>query len=441
MQTSRLLYANGAPGQHAASYYAATANGMIEHPPLTGSHSFDICVVGAGFTGLSSALHLAERGYRIVVVDAHRVGWGASGRNGGQVGSGQRLEQDQLEKLVGLEDAKKAFQIGIDAASLVRELINKHRIDCGYRPGIIHANHRRRFDTHSKWYAEHLNRTYGYDTIRHLSADEMAAEIASPHYYGGTLDIACGHLHPLNFALGLMRAAIAAGVTFHEQSEVTNIEDDGGRLTVSTATGRVDCNTAILACNGYLDARLGDLYPAVGAKVMPINNFMVASEPLGEDGAHALITNSYAVADSRFVVNYFRISDDYRLLFGGGERYSYRFPTDIKGFVRPYMLQVFPQLKDIRLDYGWGGTLAITGSRLPHIQRISDRVYSASGYSGSGVAMATMAGQILSEAIDGQMARFDVMGSMPTRAFPGGSRLRAPLLAMAMFWYGLRDRL
>jgi len=428
-----LLDANDKTGQHAPSWYAATANPLEEFAPATGNLKFDIAIIGAGYSGLSSALHLSELGYKVCVLDAHRVGWGASGRNGGQVGSGQRLDQDELENLVGFEDAKKAFEIGTEAADLVRSLIGKHEIDCAYRQGTIGANHKSRYDADALSHVEMMRETYDYHSMSYLAVEEMREKVGSPNYSAGILDTHTGHLHPLNYARGLARAAIAAGAEIFEMSRAICVESG----KVKTAQAEISANKIILACNGYL----GNLDKNVANRVMPINNFIIATEPLSDEMCKSLIRDGECVYDSRFVVNYFRVSQDNRMLFGGGENYSYRFPKDIIKTVRKPMLQVFPQLEDAKIDFAWGGTLAITYKRLPHFEFRQDGIINISGYSGSGVHMATMAGKIVAEAVNGQMARFDIMSQLPTPKFPGGAALRWPLLPLAMTWYALRDRL
>jgi len=431
-----LLHLNDRDGNYPPSWYAATAVGVPETQPLEGSHRCDVAIIGGGFTGLSAALHLAERGYSVSLLDAHRIGWGASGRNGGQVGTGQRVAQDELEQKVDRGLAHAAWQIAQEAKALVKDLIARHQIPCDYRNGSIHANHRRRYDRHSQRFAELLNEKYDYDQIRYVPPDEMQTLVGCRDYSAGTLDMGAGHLHPLNYALGIARAAMAAGADIFEHSEVTRI-DLGEPARLHTTHGCVTARYVLYACNGYI----GSLEKSISRHVMPINNYIIATEPLDDDTVHRLIANGACVSDSRFVVNYFRCSADNRMLFGGGESYGYRFPRDIKAFVRRYMLRIYPDLKDAKVDYGWGGTLAITMSRLPYFQRHSANVFSASGYSGSGVALATGAGAMLAEAVDGLASRFDIMNSLPTPRFPGGGRFRAPLLALAMTWYALRDRL
>ena len=430
-----LLTANDRPGAYPDSYYRATANRLEPFAPLVEDATCDVCIVGAGYTGLSAALYLAENGFDVMVVEAHRVGWGASGRNGGQLGSGQRLDQVQLERDLGQKAARQLWDLGRDAKTLVRDLIDRHDIECDYRPGILHADHRQRYVDDSRAYAEKLQRDYGYGQIRFVDREQLTDMVDSPAYFGGTYDTGAGHLHPLNFALGLARAARDAGARIHENTRVSKIET-GATTRVQCGNLKVMARHVLLACNGYL----GDLDTTVARRVMPINNYIIATEPLTGDRAHAALRRNIAVADSKYVVNYFRLSRDNRLLFGGGESYGYRFPRDIKAFVRPHMLAIFPQLKDVQIDYGWGGTLGITMNRMPHLRRLEGGVLTASGYSGHGLGMATFCGRLAGELICGTASRFDMMAAIPTPDFPGGAKYRRPLLALAMLYYSLRDR-
>lgn len=430
------LHANDKSGQHPASYYAATANKHLSFPSLKGDHSCDVCVIGAGYAGLSAALHLAQRGYSVKLLEAHCIGWGASGRNGGQLGSGQRLEQEDLESLVGLERAKALWTLAEDAKALVKELIQTHQIHCDLKPCILHADHKKSYVKHSQKLAEKMQRDYGYDQIQFVDKAELQQMLDTTAYHGGTLDRGAGHLHPLNFALGLAQACQAAGVEIFEHSEVEQVQN-GEPAKINLAHGSVTARYVIYACNGYIDK----LEKKVAARVMPINNYIIATEPLSEGLAKSLIRDDVAVADSKFVINYYRLSSDNRMLFGGGESYSFKFPADIKGFVRKPMLEIYPQLKDTRIDYGWGGTLGITLNRMPYFAKIAPNILNASGFSGHGVAMATLAGKVLAEAIDGQASRFDVMEKVPTHIFPGGRHMRWPLMVLAMLYYSLRDRL
>lgn len=429
-----LLFANDRRGIYPDSWYAATARPLAPFLALRGEARADVCVIGGGYTGLSAALHLAGAGASVILLEAHRVGFGASGRNGGQVGSGQRLGQAELERMAGRGNARRLWDLSEEAKALVADLTRRHRIDARIVPGIAHAAWTKAALDHETAEAERLHRDYGYDRIEILDAPGMAALTGAPGFSGGTLDRGAFHLHPLRFALGLAEAVRDAGVTIHENSLVTGIEP-GPRPRVTTGAGEVSADAVVLAANGYL----GDLDRATAARVMPINNFIVATEPL--DGFPEILPGDEAVADSRFVVNYWRRSEDNRLLFGGGESYGYRFPRDIAQTVRRPMEQVYPQLKGIRIDHAWGGTLAITMNRLPIFARPRPGVWTASGYSGHGVALATLAGRMLADAICGRGADFDLAAATAARAFPGGRHLRSPLLALAMTWYALRDRL
>ncbi|MER2507174.1 MAG: FAD-binding oxidoreductase [Amaricoccus sp.] len=432
MRQLDLLTANDPTGDYPASWYAETAAASPPFSPLEGAVTADVCVIGGGYTGLSAALHLARAGFDVRLLEAARVGWGASGRNGGQVGSSQRRDQDWLEAAVGVARAHALWRLAQEARALVSELIARHAIACDLRPGVLYAHHRRAYVAESAAYAERLARDYGYESITSLDARETAEALGTEAFHGGALDRGAAHLHPLNFALGLARAASAAGVHIHEASRVTSIGPP-----VRAARGEVRARYVLVACNGYL----GDLVPAVAARVMPINNFIVATEPLAPELAAPLLRGDIAAADSRFVVNYWRMTPDRRLLFGGGESYGYRFPRDIAAVVGPRMRAIYPQLRETRITHAWGGTLAITRSRMPAFQRLGSNVFSAAGYSGHGVAMATLAGKLMAEAVRGGAERFDIFAGIPALPFPGGASLRAPLLALAMTWYALRDRL
>ena len=421
------------PEAHVDSWYAATANQSLSFPPLRGAAAADVCIVGGGYTGLSAAIHLRQRGYSVILLEANRVGWGASGRNGGHVGTGQRAGQEQLEKWVGLEQAQALWQLGLEAVETVCDLIAEHDIDCDLRSGNLHVASKRGDASELAADVDHLNRVYGYDDIRYVEADELAQMTSGQGFHGATFDSGARHLHPLNYALGLARDL---GAVLHEGSRVTHYREDG-RVAVSTDEGRVDCNYLVLACNGYLE----HLEPRAAGRIMPINNYMLATEPLPETLAQQLIRDDCSMSDTLFVVNYWKLSADRRLLFGGGESYSRRFPADIKGFVRKYMLRIYPELARTRIDYGWGGTLAITLNRMPDFGRLSQGVFYAHGYSGHGVPTATLAGKLLAEVISGSAERFDVMASVPSPRFPGGTLLRWPGLVAGMLFYSLRDRL
>jgi len=421
---------------HTDSYYASSANPAPAYPALEDTVEADVCVIGAGYTGLSSALHLAERGYRVLVLEAERIAWGASGRNGGHVGVGQRRGQGDLEKMLGLDTAKKLWDMSVEAVQLVEALIDKHKIQCDLKRGIMHLAAKRSHNEHLREEVALLRERYGYGQIRYADESEVRALVGSERYFGAQIDSGSLHLHPLNFALGLANAAAAAGVQFYEHSRVTKYSG-GSPCVVETAKGRVRTGNIVLACNGYL----GNLEPRMAGKIMPINNFVLATEPLPESLARELIANDYALQDTLFVIDYWKLSGDNRLIFGGGENYTSRFPQDIRGFVRKYMLRVYPQLADTRIDFGWGGTLAITLNRMPHLGRLEPNVYYAQGYSGHGVPTATFAGKLIAEAISGTEERFDILAQIPTRTFPGGTLLRWPGLVAGMLYYSLKDKL
>jgi len=429
-----LLHANDRPGEYPASYYAATRTPLGPFPRLHGAQTADVAIVGAGYMGLSAALHLAEKGFSVVVLEAHRVGFGASGRNGGQVGSGQRQDQVWIEKAVGRDHAHRLWDMAEDAKTLVRDLIDRHRMPVTFRPGVAHACYSEAEVADTRAAAEKLARDYGYSQTEVLDRPAMRHLIGSDRFAGGAVDRGAGHIHPLNFAIGLAKAAATAGARIHEESEVLQLTP-GAKVTLRTAEGAVTADHVILAGNGYL----GGLEPTYPSRVMPINNFIVATEPLGSRAAEVL-AEPIAVADSNFVVNYWRLSDDNRLLFGGGESYGYRFP-DILKTVRAPMLKIYPQLADVKITHAWGGTLAITMNRMPALMRPHPNVLAGSACSGHGVALSTLTGKLMAETIAGDASGFDLLASVPQLRFPGGAALRWPLLVMAMTWYGMRDRL
>ncbi len=437
MSKNNLLYSNDPVGRYPPSWYAATAEGVTQQPPLSESVSCDVCIIGAGFTGLSAALTLADAGVDVVLLDAHRVGWGASGRNGGQLGSGQRLDQQELEERYGLDQARALWVLAEASKQHVQDLIKEHNIECDYRSGVVHVNHQRRFTSETEAYVAKLNKEYQYDQITFADQSEVRQRLASDAYYSGSVDTGSGHLHPLKLVTGYARAALERNVRIYENTEVVNYTDSKELVITKTKHGDVSAKQLLIACNGYL----GNLNSEVAASVMPINNYIIATEALDSDLAESLIRDNMAVADSKFVVNYFRVSSDNRLLFGGRESYGYRFPKDIKTFVRSAMLGVYPQLKDKTIAYGWGGTLAITMNRMPYIKQLSTNVISSSGYSGHGVGMATLAGKLCGEALIGKFDSFNVMAAVDHMAFPGGALMRSPLLKLGMLYYSLRDKL
>jgi gamma-glutamylputrescine oxidase len=419
------------------SWYESTVENTRSCPSLQGESRVDVGVVGGGYTGLSTALHLAERGYRVGLLEAEHIGWGASGRNGGQICSGQRENMLTIERLVPIEDARRLWDLGEEAKALVRKRINQHNISCDLRSGILTAAWKPSHYRFLSRYTEHLRRQYDYGEVHLLDSREIQHHLATSRYHGGCLDQGAGHLHPLKFALGLGEAATEAGVAIYHRSKVIDIRRINGQSVIRTNSGQLIAPIVVIACNGYL----GRLEPRLTGAVMPINNFILATECLGHKQSQNLIRNNVAVSDTKFVVDYYRMSSDYRLLFGGGENYTHKFPTDIKSFVRRYMLRVFPQLSEVSIDYAWGGTLAITRSRLPLFGRLDGDTYYALGYSGQGVALGTLAGQVLSNAVAGTVEDFDIFARLPRRRFPGGYFFRWPSLALGMMYYAIRDHL
>ena len=432
-----LLFSNDRRGEYPPSLYADQVAPLPPFPALTGKVRADVCVVGAGYTGLSAALHLAQAGFDVVLLEAHRVGFGASGRNGGQIGSGQRLGVEELERMAGRDRARILWDMAEAAKRLTRDLASRAGVTV--HDGVAHAFRKPEELDHARREAEHLARHYDYDRIEIHDPASFHAILPSDAYRGGELDRGAGHLNPLALALGMARLAQAAGARIHEASHVEAIDfarDARSKSTVRTAQGEVSCDHVVLAANGYL----GDLVPKVAARVMPINNFIAATAPLGPRAVEVL-TRNIAVHDTKFVVNYWRLDDEGRLVFGGGENVSYRFPKDIGAKVRKPLAQIYPGLADIPFTHCWGGTLAITMNRMPCFMRPAPNALSASGFSGHGVALATLAGKQMADAIAGQAQGFDTMAALPTARFPGGHFLRWPLLVAGMGWYALRDRL
>ncbi|HUG61341.1 MAG TPA: FAD-binding oxidoreductase [Methylomirabilota bacterium] len=420
----------GAP--HAPSWYAASAGDAPRHPPLQGARRADVAIVGAGYTGLSAALTLAAAGRDVVVLEANKIGWGASGRNGGQIHPGQRRDPDWLAARLGEPATRRLLELADDALAHQRALIADHAIDCDLAPGLIHGIHKARWVDAERRAVDVAFERWGVGPIQFLDRAETAARLGTDVYHAGTFDPKGGHLHPLKFALGLARAAVAAGATLHEDSRVLAIRH-GDPATVVTDRGSVIADTVVLAGNGYL----GGLDPDTDGRVMPLNNFILATAPLD----HNPIPGGEAASDTRTVVYYWRMTPDRRLLFGGGETFTPRFPTDIPAFVRKHMRAIYPRLADAPIDYGWGGTLGVTVNRLPYIRRPRPNVWVAAGYSGQGVVLAPFAGHILAEAIRGVTDRFDAFADLPCPPFPGGPLMRWPTMVAAMSWFALRDRL
>jgi len=418
------------------SWYADSAPQLAPLPTLQGNISADVCVVGGGYTGLSTALHLRQLGFSVALLEANRVAWGASGRNGGHVGTGQRADQATLEKMVGHERASRLWQLSLDAVALVEDLCQQFAIDCELGTGNLHLAAKRAHIGELEEEVHHLRQQYGYEHIEFLDQQAVAQRTSAQGVYAGVLDRGARHLHPLKYALGLARAALSLGSDIYEHSRVKHYRTSDQKVIVSTDQGQVRCSYLVLACNGYL----GGLENRIAGNIMPINNFMIATEPLSEALADQVNRDRLSLSDTLFVINYWKLSADRRMLFGGGETYSSRFPSDIKNFVRPYMLQLYPELADVAITHGWGGTLGITLNRMPDFGRIDKHTFYAQGFSGHGVPTATFAGKLLASAIHGDCTDFDLMAAVPTRGFPGGTLLRWPGLVAGMLFYSLLDR-
>jgi gamma-glutamylputrescine oxidase len=420
--------------EHIRSWYAASANPAPLREPLRGEASADVCVVGGGIAGCSTALHLAERGYRVVLLEGKRIAWGASGRSGGQALFGFAAGQDTLVAQVGREAARAMFDVSVEALDLLKDRVARHGIDCDLQWGQMHVAIKPRHETELKAWQDELARDYGYTSLRWLGREEVRSLLATERYTGGLHDPRSGHLHPLNYTLGLAAAAEAAGVRIFEGSEVTRLEQ-GGTAVVHTAQGRVRASHVALCCNADMD----QLSPRLRARIMSVCNDTATTERLGQARIEALMRENIGVTDVNWVLDYFRRSSDHRLLFGGRVSYSGLDPLNTERATRARMVKVFPQLADAKIEYAWGGYVDITMSRAPDFGRLTPNVYYLQGFSGHGIALTGMAGKLVAEAIAGQAERFDLFTKLEHRDFPGGRALRTPALVLAMLWFRLKD--
>lgn len=421
--------------EHTASYYAATANAAPERPALQESIDADVCVIGAGFTGLSSALHLAEAGFKVVVLEAARIAYGASGRNGGQLVNSYSRDIDVIERNYGHDLAGMLGSMAFEGADIIRQRIEQYGIDCDYRPGGLFVAFNER-QMHELAEQQVLWRHYGHDDMELFDDIGIRDYVNSERYVGGLLDKRGGHIHPLNLALGEAAAIESLGGLIFEDSKAVRIER-GERPVVHTEHGQVTADYLMVAGNAYL----GDLVPELAAKSMPCGTQIVTTEVLGEAKARELIPQLQCVEDCNYKLDYYRITGDFRLLYGGGVTYGGGDPRSIERFLRPHLEKTFPQLKGVKLDYAWGGDFLMTLSRLPQFGRIGDNIYYAQGYSGHGVTTTHLAGKLIAEALRGQAERFDAFASLKHFPFPGGRLLRAPYTAAGAIYYGLRDKL
>lgn len=417
------------------SYYAASANPFPPQPRLAGEVRADVVVVGGGYTGLSAALHAAEAGFSVVLLEAARIGFGASGRNGGQMIPGLRWSAADLVGTFGRDHTRRLLQLANLAGDRVRGRIARHGITCDLKAGHFQAAAKPSHLDAMKRELDLLHDLLGYEGAQIVERSGVHAHVASDCYYGGFYDANGGHLHPLNYALGLAEAALGAGVRLFEDTRAVAVEDRA-KVAVTTDGGCVMADFAVLAC----DTAIGAIDTQLGRMTMPVANYNVATVPLAPEVAAALIPTGAAVADSKFVLNYYRLSADNRLIFGGGEKYTPAPPPDIAGFVRPYLEQVFPQLAGVQIEYGWGGLVGVSLNRLPQMGRRGN-VFHAHGWSGHGVLLTTLAGELIAEAMKGTAERFDLLANLPGKPFPGGRLLRQPLYVAGMLWFALKDRL
>jgi len=421
--------------EHTGSYYADSRNDKQDRPCLSGEIDTQICIIGAGFTGISSALHLAEAGFKVVVLEAARIGFGASGRNGGQLVNSYSRDINVIEKNYGRDLGKVLGDMAFEGGDIIRSRIEKYQIDCDYKPGGIFAafNKRQLKELEEQ---QHLWQRYGHNELQLLDQQQIRQHVASENYIGGLLDNRAGHIHPLNLLLGEVQAFESLGGKVFEDSAAIAI-DRKQRPVISTAQGKVTADYLLIAGNAYL----GGLVPELAAKSMPCGTQIVTTEVLDESLARSLIPGGQCVEDCNYKLDYYRVTGDHRLLYGGGVTYGGGDPESIERFVRSHLEKTFPQLTGVKFDYAWGGDFLLTMSRLPQFGRLNDSIYYAQGYSGHGVTTTHLAGKLLAEAIGGQTERFDAFASLKHFPFPGGRMLRIPYTAAGAIFYGLRDKL
>ncbi|TPM12711.1 FAD-binding oxidoreductase [Mesorhizobium sp. B2-3-6] len=417
------------------SWYEDTAGPRPEYPALDGDRSCDVVIVGGGFTGLSAAVHLAKAGTNVVLIEAYRFGDGASGRNGGQLGTGQRAWAEELEAEYGFSRAKALFDLAEEAKAHLLEFAAANQIDIDYMPGQLSVAHKPRYVDDYKAHAEIMASRFSYPHISFMDATETAQRLGSTAYFGGTRDTGTGHIHPMKLVTGTARAAAQAGARLFEATPSTGIVSSGGTVKVSTARGTITAQKCLIAVNAYG----GTLEPVSAAHIMPIGSFIGATVPLGADSN--VLPGGEAVDDSRFVVRYFRKSRDGRLLFGGREVYGVNDPKDIHIHIRRQIAELYPALRDVEITHGWGGYVGITVPRKPFVREVMPNVISAGGYSGHGVMLSNFFGKLYAETVAGNRDRLKLIEDLKIPPFPGGRRLRAPLLFLALNWFALRDRI
>ncbi|WP_265319866.1 NAD(P)/FAD-dependent oxidoreductase, partial [Pseudomonas aeruginosa] len=402
---------------------------------LQGEVETDICVIGAGYTGLSTALFLLENGFKVSVLEAAKVGFGASGRNGGQIVNSYSRDIDVIERTVGKREAQLLGEMAFEGGRIIRERVARYGIQCDLKDGGVFAAFTEKQMDHLRAQKQLWER-YGHKQLEIMDARRIREVVATDNYIGGMLDMSGGHIHPLNLALGEAAAVESLGGTIYEQSPAIRIER-GANPVVHTPQGKVKAKFIVVAGNAYLNG----LVPELAAKSMPCGTQVITTEPLSEELAHGLLPQDYCVEDCNYLLDYYRLSGDKRLIYGGGVIYGARDPADIEAIIRPKMLKTFPQLKDVKIDFAWTGNFLLTLSRLPQVGRIGDNIYYSQGCSGHGVTYTHVAGKVLAEALRGQAERFDAFAGLPHYPFPGGKLLRVPFTALGAWYYSLRDKL
>ncbi len=418
-----------------SSYYAASANPVPARPELQGEVETDVCVIGAGYTGLSTALFLLENGFKVTVLEAAKVGFGASGRNGGQIVNSYSRDIDVIERSVGAKQAKLLGDMAFEGGRIIRERIAKYNIQCDLKDGGVFAALSAKQMGHLESQKKLWER-FGHTQLELMDAKRIREVVGTDSYVGGMLDMSGGHIHPLNLALGEAAAVESLGGVIHEQSPAVKI-DRGANPVVHTPKGRVKAKFIVVADNAYL----GGLVPELASKSMPCGTQVITTEPLSADLAKSLLPTDYCVEDCNYLLDYYRLTSDNRLIFGGGVVYGARDPSNIEAIIRPKMLKVFPQLKNVKIDFAWTGNFLLTLSRLPQVGRIGDNIYYSQGCSGHGVTYTHLAGKLLAEVLRGQAERFDAFATLPHYPFPGGRMFQVPFSAIGAWYYTMRDKL
>lgn len=424
------------PVEHAKTYYAASANPQPERPALEGDIEADICVVGAGFAGISTALHLAEKGMKVVVLEAAKIGFGASGRNGGQIINGYSRDYDTIKSRYGEDTANAVLNMSFEGGNIIRERIEKYDIKCDLKKGSFFAA----FNDKQIKDLEHGKKIWeraGHTDLHMFDKSQVSSVVDTNLYAGGMLDNWGGHIHPLNLVLGEAAALEALGGAIYEQSRVVSIDKDSPRPVVKTAKGSVTAHYVVVCGNAYL----GDTMPELTRRIMSVSSQIIATEPLGEELTKKMMPAGHCIEDCNYLLDYYRITADHRLLFGGGVVYTGHSPDDVEKRLWPHVLKTFPYLEGKKVDFAWSGNFALTLTRMPHIGRLNSKVYFIQGDSGHGVTTTHLLGRLVAEAIGHQTGRFDVWAKMKNYPFPGGRMFRVPLTMLGAWYYGMREKL